>query len=245
MHSPKLAGIAAALLLASALAGCNRVAETRVSAEEAVLERQIQGLESLIRAAKKGPLIPFEQVLVVVDQSLIHDLLEAVTPYERVVGKFRIRVESAEVSFDDGFALVRLDGRASRAGLAFEEDASAEISVFGGLDIVELDPASGVLRGRVKIMAVEARRAAVLGMKAPVERLVEDLSRERLEQFSSLAQQLEIPVRLDQKIVLPAVGPAGGVRIEATTIPVRAAVKDVKAYRGKLWVAVSVAAAAS
>lgn len=234
-----LAALVLAALVLAVPACRHREARRRISPEEAILERQNQGLEALIHAAEKGPLIPFERVLVVVDQSLIQDLLASATPYERVVGeKYRIRVETASVLFDDDFALVRLDGRASRKGRAFEEDATAEISVYGGLDVVELDPEAGILRGRMRVMAVDARRAAVLGVKAPVERLVEDLGREKLEAFGALASALEIPVRLDREVRLPAVGPEGGVRIAAASIPLHAAVVDVKAFRGKLWVCV-------
>jgi hypothetical protein len=219
---------------------CHRNRPRPVSAEEAVLARQTQGLEALIRAAEKGPLIPFEQILVIVDQALVQDLLSAATPYERTIAdKYRLRVESAGVMFEDDFALVRLQGRAAMAGHAFREDASAEVSVYGGLDIVELDPVSGILRGRVKIMAVEARRAAVLGVAAPVERLIEDLGREKLEAFGALVSNLEIPVRLDRRVELPAVGPVGGVRIGSISIPMHVSLTDVKAYGGKLFITVA------
>lgn len=240
-----IARVLAAAGLALGLAACRREAAPRVPAEEAVLERQNQGLEALIRAAQRGPLVPFDQILVLVDQALVQDLLSAATPYERVIAdKYRVRIDRASVAFDDGFALVRLHGRAALEGRALDEDASAELSVYGGLDIVDLDPASGLLRGRVKVMAVEARRAAVLGVRAPVERLVESIGREKLEAFGALASGLEIPVRLDRDVRLPAVGPQGGVRLSAVTLPLRVAVTDVKAFRGKLWISVGAATGA-
>src|SRR5215470_17120573 len=92
-----------ALALATLACGaCRREGPPPVSSEEAVLARQTEGLEALIHAAEKGPLVPFDQILVVVDQSLVQDLLTAATPYERLVaGKYRIRVESASVLFED------------------------------------------------------------------------------------------------------------------------------------------------
>lgn len=241
---PRLARAAAVAALITAAGAC-QAPPRRASAEEAVLERQREGLQALIRAAERGPLVPFGQVLVVVHQGLVQDLLSAAMPYERTVaGKYRIRIDAARVAFDDGFALVRFDGRASRAGHAFEEDVSAEVSVFGGLDIVELDPVSGILRGRVKIIAVEARRAALLGLKAPVERLVESLGREKLETFSSLASGLEIPVSLERSIAIPAARGEAGIRIAAAAVPVRAAVLDVKAFRGRLWISITASAGA-
>lgn len=239
-------GGSVALLLAlavgaAALTACDRSGGQRISPEEAVLLRQRAGLESLIAAARKGPLIPFQQVLVVLDESLIQNLLTAATPYERVVNnRFRVRVDSASVAFDDGFALVRLDGRASLADRK-EGDVYADVSIYGGLDVVELDPTSGILRGRVNVMAFQARRVGVLGMDAPVRRLIEDLSSQKIEELNVLASSLEIPVRLEHAVVIPEIGPKGEIRIPAATVPLRVAVQDVKAYRGKLWVSIGVA----
>jgi len=114
--------------------------------------------------------------------------------------------------------------------------------VYGGLDVVELDPASGTLRGRVSVIAVDARRVDVLGMASHLaEDLVEDLGREKLDAYGDLVSRVDIPVRLERSVSLPAVGPAE-VSIDAATIPLRVAISDVKAFQGKLWVSVDVAA---
>jgi hypothetical protein len=212
--------------------------ETAATAERAVLERQLQGLRGLIAAAEKGPLVPFHNVLAVADEKMVQDLLQAGLPFERVVGgRYRIRVDRGEVHFDDGFGLLRLDGQATLVDAP--SAASADVTVFGGLDIVELDPESGLLRGRVKIIALNARRVGVMGVKTRAgERLVEDLGREKLDSFSALASRLEIPVRLERAVQLPAVGPGGEIRIEAATIPLDVGVVDVKAFAGRLWVCV-------
>jgi hypothetical protein len=226
---------------AAALAGCHggHHHETAVTAERAVLERRLQGLRGLIAAAEKGPLVPFERVLAVADEKMVADVLESALPYERVIAdRYRVRVERAEVHFDDGFGLVRLDGRATLT-TAPEAAAVAEISVFGALSIVELDPTSGVLRGRVKVIALDARRVDLLGVETTSgERLVEDLGRERLDSFSALASRLEIPIRLEREVRLPAVDAKGEVHIDGATIPLEVAVVDVKAFFGRLWVCV-------
>jgi hypothetical protein len=235
--SRPIARLAAALLVL--LPACHR-AQTTTSAEQAVLDRRRQGLEHLMAAARQGALLPFDKLLVVADEGLVRQVIAATLPFERViVGRYRIRVGRAEVHFDDGFGLVRLDGEASFADRA-KAEGHAEVTVFGGLDVVALDPGSGVLRGSIKIIALDARRVNVYGVKSSiVEDLVEQLGREKLDSFSALASSIEIPVRLDRSVTLPAVGP-GEVRIDAATIPVSAAVADVKAFQGKLWVSVDV-----
>jgi hypothetical protein len=209
------------------------------AAGPAVLARQRAGLESLLEEARSGPLVPFDRVLVVVDQALVQDLLASAIPYERVISRYRIRVTAATVRFEDGFALVRLDGRASLASSP-EAAAFAEVSVFGGLDVLDLDPDSGLLRGEVRAIAVDARRVSVMGVGAPkdAEELIEQLGKERLDAFGVLASRLQIPVRLERAVTLPAVGPDGGVRIAAASIPLQVAVKQVRALRGKLWVSI-------
>ena len=190
--------------------------------------------------AEKGPLIQPGDVMVVVDERLVQELFSAVLPLERVIGgRYRIQLTQATVRFEDGFALVRLAGRATLQGQD-EHYASAELDVAGGLDVVDLDPRTGVLRGQVKIIAVDARRVDLLGVRAPKEaqRLVEDLGREKLEAFSDLLSELEIPVRIEREIALPAVAAEAGIRIGADVIPLHAAIADVEAFHGRLWVSI-------
>jgi hypothetical protein len=238
---PLVAG--ALLALIAPLGGCRRDA-SRVPPRQAVLERRIEGARRLLAAARQGPLVSFQQMLVVVDERLIGDLISSVTPYERVVDDtYRVRVDSAAVEFQAGFALVRLDGRASLKQAALDE-AYADVSLYSGLDVLGVDPATGVLRARLNIIAFTARRVGVLGMQPPVRRLVEDLTREELSKFQVFNSDLEIPVRFDETLKLPEVD-AGDeddrVRIPAARIPLRVSVQDVKAIARKLWIPIAVA----
>jgi hypothetical protein len=227
-----------ALSAGLALRGCHPPYRQR-PVEEILLDRKRLGLEALIAASKAGRILPFDQVLVVVQQELVQRLIEATLPFEQVIAaRYRVHVESASVTFEDGFALVQLGGRAS-----FESDPEtfADIDVYGGLDIVELDPKTGILKGRVKILAVDTHRVDVKGFLAPVRRLVDDIGREQLTAFEPLLSKIEIPVRLEREIEIPAVNEPN-VRIERFVLPVAAAVVDVKAFRGKLWVCASAVA---
>jgi hypothetical protein len=226
------------LLLAVAFVpGCHRQ-ETAVTAEQAVLARQRRGLETLLAASRAGALVPFHNVLVVADERVVAEVIAASLPFERVIrDRYRIRVTRAEAHFEDGFALVRLDGEASFSDRP-AGNGHAELTVYGGLDVVELDPQSGVLHSGVNVIAVDARRVGAYGVQSSLaEQLVEELGREKLETFGALVSKIEIPVKLERSVTLPPVGP-GEVHIDAATIPLQAAVTDVKAFRGKLWVSV-------
>ena len=125
----------------------------RLSAREALLSRQNQELVKLASAAENGTLLDFKGVLIVVDQVLVQDLLHAVTPLEADVGGgFHVKIDSAEAAFGDGVAVVRMTGTASVGGAS----VGSRVTVLGAIDVVELDPASGVLKCGVGILGVEA-----------------------------------------------------------------------------------------
>ena len=75
--------------------------EPRVPARQAVLQRQLQGLEALVARAERGPIVPLGkgQAVLIVDEGLVRSLLAALVPAEHVIaGRYRIRVSSASAS---------------------------------------------------------------------------------------------------------------------------------------------------
>lgn len=208
-----------------------RPAAAAVSAEELVLARQTRELQMLVAAAERGALLDFQHVLVVVDQLLVQDLLRATLPAEGLVSGVQVRLESVEASFGDGLALVRLNGKASWA----EQAATADLQVFGGLEVAGLEPSSGSLLCRVKVFGVVAKRASFLGLDEPLRSLTEALTHGGLE---AVLQAVEIPVRVEDHLSLPAVS-TKRVRIAALELPIKAEVAEVRVFGGKLWVALA------
>lgn len=207
-------------------------------AEEAVLERRRQGLMGLVQAAARGPLVAVDadRVLFLVDQSLVAALLATQVPREYVIeDTYRIWVTGARITFEDGLALVRLDGRASLVGA--ESQVFADVAVFGDLEILREQPSKDVLRSRINLIAVDVRRVEV-GGKRDVDDLVEKLGKSRLSAFAAMASELEIPVRHEHSLEVPAVDD-GPVRIAATTLPLRLSLVDVKAFKGRLWISMA------
>ena len=132
----------------------------RQTAREALLSRQNQALLALTADADRGTLLNFESVLIVVDQELVQDLLREVTPMEAEIGGgFYVKVDTVEASFGDGVALVNITGTYT----ATNEPVGARVTVFGSIDAVDIDTASGVLRCNVSILAVEGARPKPLG----------------------------------------------------------------------------------
>jgi hypothetical protein len=216
----------------------SRAAPTPPPIQVATLERQLHGLTALVAEAEAGALFPDapERVLVLVDQELVQRLLTALTPSEHVVAdRYRVVVTGARVVFEDGFALVRLDGRASLAGIA-ESDVFADLTVVGDLELPLEQQKRDALNARIHVLAVDARQVTVGARSEKAEELVEELSRTKLEDFAALASSLEIPVRQEHEITIPKVGPGGPVRIAAAALPLRLALLSVRAFHGKLWI---------
>jgi hypothetical protein len=207
-------------------------------AEEAVLERRRQGLMTLVQEVARGPLVSRDEnrVLFLVDQSLVAALLSTQVPREYVIeDTYRIWITGARITFEDGLALVRLDGRASLVGS--EQQVFADVAVFGDLEILREQPSAAVLRARINLIAMDVRRVEVAG-KRDVDALVERLGKARLSAFAALASELEIPVRHEHEIEMPAVD-EGPVRIEASTLALRLTLVGVKAFKGRLWISMA------
>jgi len=240
LFEPSLRNQLPLALLALAAVAC-RSEGPPAAPEQAVLERRTEALRRLVAAAEQGPLVPLERVLVVVSEGLVKELLARAMPWDQVVSdRYRVRVAGADVSFEDGFALIRLDGRVSLVG-ALDSEVFAEVRVFASLDVVELAPESGVLRGRLALITFDARRVGLFGESEVGRELLDEFGRQRLEAFAALASSLDIPVRLEKAVEVPAVGPDGPVSIAAATVPIRVAVTDVNAFRGRLWISVDAA----
>jgi hypothetical protein len=205
----------------------------------AIVTRRFEEMTALVARAEKGSLVPDgEHALVGVDERLVQSLASTLVPADYVVAeRYRLHVAQAKVAFEDGIALVRLEGRASLVGA--EEDVFADVSVYGDLDVERTQQRADVLRARIRLLAVDAREVALMVKTPRAKQLVEDLGKARLEEFAALASTLEIPVRQSYALQVPGAGPQGAVRIEAAEIPVQLSVLDVTAFHGRLWVSMA------
>ncbi len=202
---------------------------SRQSAREALLARQNSALLELTKDAEGGTLLDFNEILVVIDQTLIQDMLRASTPMDAEIGGgFHVRVDTVDAAFGDGVALVQLTGNATIGA----EPVGARVTVFGSIDAVTVDAASGILRCNVSILAVEADNVEALGHNDPVGRLTEALTEGGL---SALLGPLEIPVRLEDALDIPAVD-SKRLQIAAETLPLTVAARRIKVFGGRLWV---------
>jgi len=222
-------------------AGCGRRSsgQSRIVAQEVILTRQIEGLRVLIDAAESGSLLPKDKLVVAVGEQMVRDLAALALPREQVIAnRFRVRVDQVDVRFRDRYGSVRLDGRVSPAGGPIE-DVFAELAVFGLIDRIELEPQTGVLTGKISVIGFELKKVGVFGESRTGQRLLEELAAQRIDDLSTLAVPIEIPVRFEEQIALKGVT-EGPVRLRPATFPLKVTVVDVSAHGERLWVALDV-----
>lgn len=222
--------------LALVLSGCQRESRNaaRARAEEAAMLRQIQGLHELVKAAEANTLTNADQIAVAIDDKLIAELLAVGLPLERdVAGRYRVRLDKADVEFLGGRSLVVLRGRVSPLGAP---TTFADLRLVGGLDQVEIDPKTGLFRAKLVLDELDVERAAASGAQAQsLDDFVEDVARESVDSFAELVPDIQIPIKLDQAIKLKGFseGPiaAGGGRL-----PINLSVARLMPLSGRLWI---------
>lgn len=216
------------------------VRATHGSAPQAVLAHRVSALRALVASSRDGHLFPPApgRAVIAVDQRLVAELLAAYLPVTHVVaGRFRVHLIGARVEFEGGLALIRLDGR---VGLVDDAEVFADLTVFGDLGIAPHQPQAQVLRGRVHVIAVEARQVAVGVKSRAVDRLVEEVGQARLEDLARLGPELDIPVRRAHAFEIP--GLEGPVQIEPARVEVALGLAGVRALQGRLLLAVDIGA---
>jgi hypothetical protein len=209
------------------------------------LNRQIEDLRALIRAAEEGELLPRDRLLVAVDEQTVRDLARLGLPREQDVagtaGRFRVRIDAVDVEFRDGHGLVRLDGQIYRTA-GPPEDVFAELAVLGRVDHVDVDDESGTLRGRVTLIGLEVKRVGLFGESALRRQLLEGLASLNSQVLSLLSDSLVLPVRLEQEIRIRGTAEKGPVRIQPARFPLSARVTNLLAFDRRLWIVLDVSA---
>ncbi len=214
-------------------------APRRVVAMETILNRQIEGLQDILAAARKGSLLPKDKLVVAVHEDVVRGLAQLALPRERIIdGKFRVRIEKIDVRFQDKWGSVRMDGRVGLAGESAEE-VFADLALFGLLDAVEVDPRTGTLQGKVRLLGFELHRLDVHGSPLRARWLIESLAAAGAEKLSALAFPLTIPVHLESELTLNGLT-EGAVRLKPARFPVKVTVAEVVAVSQKLWIALDI-----
>jgi hypothetical protein len=228
--------VAPVLALLALAAGCGRDERGgELHARKAVLSREVEGLRGLAARLERGEsILAPDDVVVVVEDSLVRSLLAANLPFEADVDQYRIRLLRADVTFQ-GSPLIALEGSVvQQEGMEIRGD----VRVLGALERIRVDPDSGLLSASVAVDHVDIKRLAGFESFLPGQSL-DELARTVRLRLKDRIPGLSIPVRVAPRIDFPALD-SGPVRLEGATLPLEIGVSEVIAGRGRLWVAIAI-----
>jgi len=202
-------------------------------AQKVVLKREVDGLrESVARLEKGQPILPLDDVVIAIDDTLLRDLITAQLPFDMDVDRFHLSLAEAEVQFR-GSPVVRLRGALTSKK---RPDLGAAVNVMGALEDIQIEQASSTLRARIAVDHLGIEKAAGFEQFLSGSTMDEVARMVRL-QLTDRLPPIQIPVKVQQSIDLPAVT-RGPVRIDGATMPLQVAVSQVLAGQGRLWIAV-------
>jgi len=202
-------------------------------AQKVVLKREVDGLREAVARLEKGePILPIDDVAIAIDDTLVRDLIAAQLPFEMDVDRFHVSLTEAEAQFR-GSPVVRLRGALN---VKKRPSLAAAVNVIGALEGIAVDPASGTLRARIAVDHIGIEKAAGIEQLLSGATMDEVARTVRLR-IKDLLPPIQIPVKVQQSIDLPAVT-TGPVRIDGATMPLQVAVSQVLAGRGLLWISV-------
>jgi hypothetical protein len=204
-------------------------------ARKVVLTREAEGLRAVVARLERGEAaLPEGDVIVSIEDSLAGELLATQLPLEADVDRFRVYLDRAGVSFR-GSPLVTLQGRFV---VRDQPELAGSARVLGALADIRVDPATGTLHASIEADHVDLERVA--GLEAYLEgSTLDDLARRVRKELAGRLPDVTIPVRLQQRIDVPAVTD-GPVRVEGASLPLQVGVSSVLAVNGALWVSVAV-----
>ncbi len=225
----------ALLMPALGVLGCGRGFEGggELRAQKKVLEREVAGLrEAVGRLERHEPLLPETDLAVAIDESLLRGLIAAQLPFEAEVDAYQLTLEEAELQFR-GAPTVRLRGRLKRKG---NVELEAVVNVVGALDRMAVDAARSTLAAKIVVDHIGIEKAA--GIEAIFSgSTLDEVARMIRLQLADKLPPIQIPVKVQQSIELPAVT-TGPVRLHGARMPIAANVSQVFAGQRRLWVAI-------
>jgi len=202
-------------------------------AQKVVLQREVEGYrEAAARLERGDPVLPKEDLAIAISDALIRDLIAAQLPFEADVDKFHIALRTAEVKFR-GSPVVELTGALN---LKDRPNLQAAARVIGALEDIAVDPATATLKARISVdhLSIES----VAGFEQLMSgATLDEVGRMVRLQIKNALPEIQIPVKVQQSIELPAVT-RGPVRLEGARMPLQVGVSQVLAGQGILWIAV-------
>jgi hypothetical protein len=225
------------VLALAAGTGCGRGDESagELHKQKALIQREVEGLRASVAKLDGGQrLFPDDAVLVSIAERVIKEFVDAQLPFDVELESYRIQLKAATARFH-GSPTVNLTGTIVHKD---HPDFVGEVSALGALESIELAKETGTLRARLAVSHVDLLQMGGLE-KFLSGSTVDELARRVRLQLADRLPVIQIPVKIEQSVDLPAVT-EGPVRLHGASMPLAVSVAEVAAGQGVLWIAIRV-----
>jgi hypothetical protein len=227
-------GLTVATIALAALASCSSgkfEGGGALRARKMVLEREVEGLRDTFARMEKGePVLSEDDVAIAIDEAPLRSLIRSQLPFEMATDKYKIVLKDVDVHFM-GAPTIRLRGALTREGVVHVE---AVVEVIGTIAKIDIDPLTSTLKATVAVDHLQLDKAA--GIEALLSgATMDELARALRHAISGKLPVINIPVRVEQAIDLPAVT-EGPVRVAGARMAIDASVDRIFAGRQRLWI---------
>ena len=214
-------------------------AEPLARAELTTEARQQSALATYAARAALGSFLPPADAVIGIREAFLQNVLDRSLPWRQSFdeGRYVVRLDHVRVRLESGVALVTLAGRGMTAGVDEQRAAHVDLIVRGHIAIVSVDPDSGTLTAGLVVTDVTepgTRKEDVQNLLNPVARF---FARQRAGDWNRQRRRIEIPVRVEHELVLPAVD--GKVTLPETRVPLAVQVSAVTTLDHRLAVSLA------
>ena len=186
-----------------------------------------------------GSFLPRDDVQLAIRESLLQDVLARSLPIRQEFegGRYEAHLDRAILDLGDGLASITLLGRGRMLG-PNASPLEANLRLQTHIDVVEFRPDVGTLRAGLAITAARViRKGGGPGpFAAPAARFFGSL---KAEDWNRQRPSLEIPIRVDQQVTLPAI--EGDLSLDSCLIPLVVGVSTLTVLQDRLVISLTLA----
>ena len=179
-----------------------------------------------------GSFLPQDDVQLAIRESLLQDVLARSLPIRQEFegGRYEARLDNAVLDIGDGLASITLIGHGRMLGLN-ASPLEVYLRLQTHIDVVEFRPDVGTLRAGLAITAAHVLRSGggPGAFAAPAARFFSSL---KVEDWNRDRPTLEIPIRVEQQVMLPAI--EGDLSLDSCRIPLVVGVSALTVLQDRL-----------
>src|SRR6185503_3788618 len=201
-------------------------------AERSRESQRLVNLRAYAARESLGSILPRDDVQLAIRESLLQDVLARSLPIRQEFegGRFEARLEHATLDIGDGLASITLLGHGRMLGLN-ASPLEVYLRLQTHIDVVEFRPDAGTLRAGLAITSAHVIRSGggPGAFAAPAARFFSSL---KVEDWNRQRPSLEIPVRVEQQVTLPAI--EGDLSLDSCRIPLVVGVSALTVLQDRL-----------